>query len=68
MGISNVSEEEFANMTVEDKITTLKLKHASLKKAVDDEENRPMPNEAILQTLKREKLAIKDEIARIGSS
>lgn len=55
-------------MTVEEKITTLKNKHASLEQAVDDEESRPHPDEVILQTLKREKLAIKDEIARIGAS
>ena len=45
-------------MSIADRIGVLKQKHASLETALEDENNRPMPNSSIVASLKREKLAI----------
>lgn len=54
-------------MTVQDRIFSLKAKHAELEQAIEIESNRPLPDELVLHDLKRRKLRIKDEIARITS-
>lgn len=59
-------EEKVSNqLPTEDQITVLKQKHASLESALSDESNRPRPDESTLTHLKREKLAIKDQLARL---
>jgi len=40
----------------------LQSKHEGLEQRIRDEMNRPYPNEAILQDLKKRKLQIKDEL------
>ncbi|NKB57237.1 MAG: DUF465 domain-containing protein [Alphaproteobacteria bacterium] len=50
-----------------DRIEVLREKHASLETALDDEFNRPMPDSSVLAHLKREKLAIKDELERLNT-
>ncbi|NQW12284.1 MAG: YdcH family protein [Alphaproteobacteria bacterium] len=52
-------------MTATDRIDTLRDRHANLDSKLDQEVNRPLPDEATLHELKRQKLAIKDEIARL---
>lgn len=52
-------------MTATDRIDSLRERHASLDHKLDEEINRPLPDEATLLALKRQKLAIKDEIARL---
>jgi hypothetical protein len=51
-------------MSVEDHIQSLKSKHAALEAEIEEESQRPRPDEIRLHELKREKLRIKDEIYR----
>ena len=53
-------------MTMHDYVESLRGKHAHLEQQIDDELHRPLPDHSILTRLKREKLRIKDEIARLG--
>jgi hypothetical protein len=50
-------------MTTEVRIDSLTQKHASLERAIEEENQRPHPDDFRLTELKREKLRIKDEIA-----
>jgi hypothetical protein len=54
--------EEGNRMSVQDRIETLKEKHAMLDRAIDEEIHRPLPNQDAITDLKRQKLRIKDEI------
>jgi hypothetical protein len=53
-------------MTVEDRIESLKSKHARLEHEIVEEGHRPLPDGMLIAALKREKLRIKDEIAKIA--
>jgi hypothetical protein len=48
-----------------DHIEALKEKHASLERAIDEETHRPLPDQAAIHDLKRQKLRIKDEIYQL---
>ena len=50
-------------MALDDRVRTLQDKHADLEKLLDEETGRPMPDTVVVHDLKRQKLAIKDEIA-----
>lgn len=52
-------------MSLEAHIEALKEKHAVLEMKIEEENNRPMPDDAVVHTLKREKLHVKDEIERL---
>lgn len=52
-------------MSVQDYLEGLRSKHAHLEQAIDEEAHRPMPDQAILTRLKREKLKLKEEIVRL---
>ena len=52
-------------MTVAEHVGALRAKHATLKQAVEQENQRPHPDDIHIAELKREKLRIKDEIARL---
>ncbi|WP_425403801.1 YdcH family protein [Hwanghaeella sp.] len=52
-------------MSLEARIEALKEKHAHLEMKIDEENSRPMPDDALVHTLKREKLHLKDEIERL---
>ncbi len=54
-----------SKISTSDRIEVLKQKHASLETALEDENNRPMPDSSVVVNLKREKLAIKDELQRL---
>lgn len=45
-------------------INALETKHAGLEQKIRQELNRPMPDETLLQSLKKRKLRIKEEIAQ----
>lgn len=45
-------------------ISALETKHAGLEAKIREELNRPMPNETLLQSLKKRKLRIKEELAQ----
>jgi len=55
-------------MTMQDYVESLRSKHALLERQIDNEMHRPLPDQAVLTRLKREKLRIKDEIARLGGT
>lgn len=46
-------------------VSALQLKHAGLERQLEQELNRPMPDSAIIQTLKKRKLRIKEELEHI---
>jgi hypothetical protein len=43
-------------------VSALQLKHAGLEKQIQDEMSRPSPDLATIQTLKKRKLRIKEEL------
>jgi len=49
-------------------ITDLKDRHHALEAEIDAENARPAPDELRIQTLKKEKLRIKDEIQRLQAT
>jgi hypothetical protein len=53
-------------MASENHIASLKDKHHELEVAIQDENNRPLPDEMHIQELKRQKLRIKEEIIRMS--
>ncbi|MDA0663057.1 MAG: YdcH family protein, partial [Proteobacteria bacterium] len=55
-----------ASKSTEPRISSLKKRHASLETALDHEACRPMPDTGTIAHLKREKLAIKDELQRLA--
>lgn len=55
-------------MSTVDHIEALKAKHASLEHAIDQESTRPHPDDDAICSLKKRKLMIKDEIARLSQS
>ncbi len=52
-------------MSIEDRIESLKTKHANLEMKLGSEISRPLPNDDALRSLKHEKLVIKDELMRM---
>jgi hypothetical protein len=42
-----------------------RMEHAALERAIDEGNNRPMPNRDAVSDLKRQKLRIKDEIFQL---
>ncbi len=52
-------------MSLQDRIEALRAKHASLERAINEENRRPLPNQAAIADLKRQKLRIKDEIFQL---
>ncbi len=52
-------------MTVENHLAELERKHAALKKELEDALSHPSSDDAELAELKRKKLQLKDEIARL---
>ena len=53
-------------MIADERIDSLRYKHANLEQEIDEEVHRPLPDELHLTELKREKLRIKDEMAASG--
>ena len=53
-------------MAIEQRIEKLKADHASLETVIFEELHRPLPDDGLIINLKKQKLRIKDEIARLG--
>ncbi len=53
-------------MGLEERVESLKVKHQALEAAIDEENNRPHPDDLHLVTLKKQKLRIKDELATLN--
>jgi len=51
-------------MSTETHIESLKGKHVALDNAIHQEVIRPLPDESIISTLKKQKLLLKDTIQR----
>ena len=49
-------------MSLQDRLETLRSRHAHLEAEIDRETSRPLPNPETIGDLKRQKLRIKDEI------
>jgi hypothetical protein len=49
-------------MSLQDRLDTLRSRHATLETELDREVGRPLPNPEMISDLKRQKLRIKDEI------
>lgn len=46
-------------------VSALQLKHAGIERKILQEQSRPMPDLAMIQSLKKRKLRIKEEIEHI---
>lgn len=55
------------NSEIDGYLSGLVEKHKKLEERIAEERRRPMPDSVLLSDLKRQKLRIKDEIARLGS-
>jgi len=53
-------------MIADERLDSLRVKHATLERAIEDEIQRPLPDELRLSKLKREKLRIKDELVHLN--
>ena len=53
-------------MQADERIYSLRDKHAYLERAIEEENQRPYPDDFRLSQLKREKLRIKDQIFQHG--
>jgi hypothetical protein len=54
-------------MSTVDQIELLKEKHASLEQAIAQENLRPHPDDDAICNLKKQKLHLKDQIARLST-
>ena len=52
-------------MSLGEKIDDLKSKHHALETAIEEENNRPHPDDIEIASLKKQKLKIKDELASL---
>lgn len=52
-------------MSLTERVSALKQRHQTLQHQIDVEETRPLPDEAQIAVLKKQKLKIKDELASI---
>lgn len=55
-------------MSTAHRIESLKTKHAEIDKRLTKEEARPLPDDTLLHSLKRQKLNIKDELQSLGAA
>lgn len=54
-------------MSLEERIEALRAKHHALEAMIEEEINRPRPDDVVITRLKKQKLMIKDEIASLSS-
>lgn len=55
-------------MSLATHISTLEDKHYRLENMIEDESARPMPDFTVIQTLKKQKLLVKEELARLSGA
>jgi hypothetical protein len=53
-------------MSIEDRLESLRTKHAALDAELESETHRPSPDEVHIHDLKRQKLRLKDEMYRLS--
>ncbi|MDA8232132.1 MAG: YdcH family protein [Magnetospirillum sp.] len=54
-------------MSLQDRIESLKAKHAALESAIEIESRRVLPDSIRIRNMKFEKLRIKDELTSMGA-
>jgi len=54
------------DLSIEQRIEALKAEHSKLENALEEEEGRPLPDSLAIASIKRQKLAIKDEIEQLS--
>lgn len=52
-------------MASNERIEALQVQHSELEAKIEDELGRPLPDDALIGALKKQKLRIKDEIAQL---
>ena len=52
-------------MIIDENAASLRARHAELEEALNIETHRPLPDQVAIQDIKKQKLRIKDELARI---
>ena len=52
-------------MSVQEHVDSLRHKHAHLEHLIDEELHRPMPDQTVVERMKKEKLRMKEEIERL---
>lgn len=52
-------------MSIQEHVDSLRHKHAHLEHLIDEELHRPMPDQAVVARMKKEKLRLKEEIERL---
>ena len=52
-------------MIIDEHTASLRARHAELEEALNIETHRPLPDQVAIQDIKKQKLRIKDELARI---
>ena len=52
-------------MSLHEHVDSLRAKHARLEQQIDEEQHRPLPDNAVLVKLKREKLRLKEAIEKL---
>jgi hypothetical protein len=55
-------------MSLESRLESLKIRHASLESRIADEDQRPRPDSDTLLRLKLEKLRLKEEMERLRTA
>ncbi|MGB0681958.1 MAG: YdcH family protein [Magnetovibrionaceae bacterium] len=50
-------------MSVDERIESLRAKHTALESALDRENQKPLPDDIVINDLKKQKLRIKDQLA-----
>jgi len=50
----------------DERIEALKAQHADLESKIEEELGRPMPDDSMIGSLKKQKLRIKDQIAQLA--
>lgn len=55
-------------MSLDVRVAALKEKHQALEAKIEEEANRPLPDNVMIAGLKREKLRIKDELNNLQIS
>jgi len=53
-------------VSLDSRIEALRAKHAELEKSIHEQEIHPKPDDDVIHALKKQKLRVKDEIARLG--
>ena len=68
MSDMSVAGETGESLPLNQRIHLLEDEHSQLEQALSEEEARPMPDSLRIASLKRKKLAIKDELAALTES